>query len=220
MSSDSPWHIVMPFKPAEEAKTRLVPPADISRAALARAMAADTLTATASAIPPAQIQVVTNDRDIAAFARHLGIAVLADPADGLNAAIRVGLASIREPWRAVLLGDLPALRPGEVLTALDLCASHDRALVEDHRGEGTCLLTTTGPALHPRFGAGSARAHAALSAATPVHVSAPGLRLDVDSADDLRAAATLGLGRHTTRLLWPPSASWRTRSARRQPPLG
>jgi 2-phospho-L-lactate guanylyltransferase len=54
--------------------------------------------------------------------------------------------------------------------------------------------------LDPRFGPGSAAAHAA-SGARPLHGDWPTLRRDVDTDADLADAARLGLGPRTARLL-------------------
>jgi len=58
------------------------------------------------------------------------------------------------------------------------------------------LVAPAGTELDPRFGADSAAAHAA-SGALALDGDWPSLRLDVDTASDLAAAARLGLGRHT-----------------------
>jgi 2-phospho-L-lactate guanylyltransferase len=72
--------------------------------------------------------------------------------------------------------------------------------VADAGGTGTTLLTAVGVALDPRFGRGSAAAHRA-GGARELTGPWPGLRRDVDTAEDLRAAALLGLGSRTARLL-------------------
>jgi 2-phospho-L-lactate guanylyltransferase len=102
---------------------------------------------------------------------------------------------------AALTGDLPALRPAELTAGLsEAGAAGGRAFVPDASGAGTTLLTApSGAALRPRFGPGSAAAHAS-SGATPLLGPWPSLRRDVDTAADLAAAAVLGLGPHTARL--------------------
>ncbi|MEV0212357.1 NTP transferase domain-containing protein [Micromonospora sp. NPDC050695] len=76
-----------------------------------------------------------------------------------------------------------------------------RRFVPDAPGGGTVLLTAApGVALDPRFGVGSAAAHAA-SGALPLTGDWPSLRRDVDTAADLSAAARLGLGPRTAALL-------------------
>ncbi|HEY0698385.1 MAG TPA: hypothetical protein VGD43_11320, partial [Micromonospora sp.] len=70
----------------------------------------------------------------------------------------------------------------------------------DAPGSGTVLLTAgPGVRLAPRFGAGSAGAHAA-SGAVPLAGDWPTLRRDVDTPADLVTAAGLGLGPHTAAL--------------------
>jgi 2-phospho-L-lactate guanylyltransferase len=121
---------------------------------------------------------------------------------GLNGALRDGAAYAIERWPddgvAALVGDLPALRAGELDAALAAAAAHPRGFVADAHGTGTTLLTATpGTALEPRFGSGSARRHATSAAPLP---AGPGLRTDVDTLTDLAAAARLGLGAHTAAL--------------------
>ncbi|MGW1453349.1 2-phospho-L-lactate guanylyltransferase, partial [Micromonospora sp. NPDC002411] len=68
-------------------------------------------------------------------------------------------------------------------------------------GSGTVLLTAPpGVPLDPRFGVGSAVAHAA-SGALPLTGDWPSLRRDVDTPTDLATAIRLGLGPHTAALV-------------------
>src|SRR5699024_2164902 len=141
-------------------------------------------------------------------AQDLGAFVVVDPGRGLNAAVRAGLAAAvrtgREAargagpgttGRAVLLGDLPALRAHELLAALTACAAHASAVVPDADGTGTVLLPATVGLPDPQFGAGSAARHG--ERATRLELDLPGLRRDVDTAEDLTTALQLGVGRHT-----------------------
>ncbi|ACZ22324.1 uncharacterized conserved protein [Sanguibacter keddieii DSM 10542] len=142
---------------------------------------------------------------------HLDVVPEPSPAAGLNAAIRAGVASARSGGGlaavsvAVLLGDLPALRPGDLGAALEAASAHHRAVVTDADGSGTTLLTArSGVELYPAFGPGSAAEHAArghvvLDVADVPAVS--GLRQDVDLARDLAAVAALGPGPRTTEVL-------------------
>jgi 2-phospho-L-lactate guanylyltransferase len=73
-------------------------------------------------------------------------------------------------------------------------SSHHRGFVPDVPGTGTTLLAAPpGVPLDPRFGPGSAAAHAA-SGAIRLEGDWPSLRQDVDTPADLVAAARLGLG--------------------------
>lgn len=190
------WVVVVPVKPAAEGKTRLAGFLSAGdRAALARAMALDTIEAAAATPGVARVLVVTSDDEL----RSLVPVVVDDPGGGLNAAIRAGLARADGPV-AVLLGDLPALRPGDLRRALDLAERHPRAFVADADGTGTTLLTGL-VALTPRFGPGSAAAHEADGHVRLDIPTGSSLRRDVDVPADLSAVARLGVGPRTTAVL-------------------
>lgn len=197
---------MVPVKRLTAAKSRLrgaLP--GVPHEELALALAADTLRAVLACPAVAEARVVTDDARVAAVARAAGARVLPDEPDaGLNAAFRHGATAGPAGWVAGLTADLPALRPAELAAAL-LAAQADpdgvRRFVPDAPGDGTVLLAAPpGVALDPRFGVGSAAAHAA-SGALPLTGDWPSLRRDVDTAADLAAAARLGLGPGTAALL-------------------
>jgi 2-phospho-L-lactate/phosphoenolpyruvate guanylyltransferase len=199
--SGTPWSIIIPVKRVAAGKSRLraTPRADD---ALVLAIALDTIAAALAAGPVATVVVVTNDAAVATAATGLGAKIVSDAPDaGLNAAIRHGADTIGDGCaRAALTADLPALRPADLAAALDAAAATAagrRCFVADHAGTGTTLLMAP-PAvpLDPRFGPGSARAHAA-SGALALSGAWPSLRLDVDTPADLDAASALGLGPRT-----------------------
>jgi 2-phospho-L-lactate guanylyltransferase len=204
----SSWHVVLPVKEADLAKTRLEPPPPLTRAELARAMARDTLETVCAAVAPALVAVVTSDPAAAASAGHLGARVVPDPGRGLNAAVQAGVAAVTRSGPvpvAVLLGDLPSARPQDLATALVAASEHPRAVLPDADGTGTVLLTSLrGTDLVPAFGPGSARRHAA--DARVLELDLPRLRTDVDDARALAAVAHLGVGRHTAAVL---ARAWR-----------
>ncbi|MBM2617537.1 2-phospho-L-lactate guanylyltransferase [Actinoplanes sp. LDG1-06] len=198
------WTAVMPVKRLTAAKSRLrgaVPPA--RHADLALAMVRDTASAVLAASAVAELLVVTDDPVAAAAVAALGARVVPDrPGAGLNEAMRFGADEVAGPGRhrAVLAGDLPALRPDQLDAALT-AARAGRAFVADAEGSGTVLLAVPpGEPLDPRFGPGSAAAHAA-SGARPLAGDWPGLRQDVDTPADLATVLGLGAGRHTCELL-------------------
>lgn len=200
------WQLIIPVKGRQTAKSRLHPPAGVARADLAHAFALDTITAAAACIPAAQLVVVTSDELTATFVRDLGAIVVTDQGDGLNPAIRLGIGYLERVWpegpAAVLLGDLPTLRPQDLATALSWCALHQRALVPDASGRGTVLLSAQLPRdLQPRFGTDSAREHARDS--VQLDLALPALRTDVDDDQTLRDAVALGMGRYTAAVLRP-----------------
>jgi 2-phospho-L-lactate guanylyltransferase len=102
---------------------------------------------------------------------------------------------------AVLLGDLPALRPDDLLAALRAAGGHLRAVVPDVEGTGTVLLTARdGASLEPSFGPGSAARHQA-AGATRLDLELPHLRTDVDDDRGLAVALALGVGPATAGVL-------------------
>ncbi len=213
VSGDRAWQLVVPIKRAERGKSRLVPPPGVARSHLARAMACDALSVAAQVLGGPAVLVVTSDEPMRGYAESLGMSTIADPGGGLNHAVTAGfnaaagsgdaagLVAAPVPALAVLLPDLPALKASELENALDLCRACPVAMVADHSNTGTCLLTSThGPVL-PCFGSRSADRHQEVLGAVPLPVVAPGLRQDVDTADDLERALALGLGPFTNALL-------------------
>ncbi len=200
--SEARWTVVMPVKRLGAAKSRLRGAlSGVPHEELALALAADTLRAARACPAVAGVLVVTDDARVRAAADAAGARVAADPGAGLNAAFRHG-AAVAGPRAAVagLTADLPALRPAELAAALR-ATQGVRGYVADAPGGGTVLLAApAGVPLEPRFGPGSAAAHAA-SGALPLAGDWPSLRRDVDTPADLAAAAGLGLGPRTAALL-------------------
>ena len=196
------WTAVIPVKRLGSAKTRLrgAVPAD-RHPELALAMVRDTAAAVVATPAVAGLVVVTDDRAVAAAVRELGARVVPDPARGLNAAMRFGADDVAglPAYRAVLTGDLPALRPEQLDEALGRVTA--RSFVPDAAGTGTVLLAVPPhQPLDPRFGPLSAGAHAG-SGATELTGDWPGLRQDVDTAADLGTVLGLGAGLRTCGLL-------------------
>ena len=127
----------------------------------------------------------------------------AGAASGAGAGAGAGSAEVAV---AVLLGDVPALRPDDLDRALQVAARHPLAFVPDAEGTGTTLATARGgEQLTAHFGQDSAARHAAagfadLAAAHPGAI-APGLRRDVDTAEELREAVAFGVGERTSAVL-------------------
>lgn len=195
-----PTHVLVAVKDLPEAKTRLAPDlGEAYRGELVLAMLSDTLAAALACPEVAAVHVVTRDPVVAATARAGGAHVVDDRAAGLNAALRAGAEAVlaQHPGvrLAALQADLPALRAGELATALRRAGA--RAFVADTQGTGTTLLVARGP-LDPRFGPGSAAAHR--ESADALDGVWPGLRGDVDTVDDLAAALLAGVGPATAAL--------------------
>lgn len=206
----TPWTLVLPVKGGPQAKSRLgAPPA------VAAAIALDCLAAVLACPAVGAAVVVSADVGMQRSARLAGASVVPEsrPGSGLGAAIADGLAAARRrPWcvrpAAVLLADLPALRPEDLLTALQAArdalagpAAPLMAAVPDADGTGTVLLAARTPArLDPAFGPGSFAEHV-LRGAAPLPLDLPRLRRDVDTPADLVHALALGVGRCTASAL-------------------
>ncbi|MGY1696965.1 2-phospho-L-lactate guanylyltransferase [Geodermatophilus sp. SYSU D00814] len=202
------WSLVVPAKRLGAAKTRLAPLTGGGHggghglhAELVLALLADTVAAGLACPAVADVVVVTDDERAAAVVRALGARTVPDEPDGgLNPALAHGARASGSVAVAALSSDLPALRPGELAAALEAAGAVPRGFVADAATTGTTLLTAVGVPLDPRFGHGSAAAHAA-SGALALAGDWPGLRRDVDTPADLREAAGLGLGPATAALL-------------------
>ena len=189
-----PWTVVIPVR--APGKTRLGRGPDF-----ARAIALDTIEA--AVLSGAVVVVVTADTEIMDAAAGLGASVVVEQApSGIADAIALALPS--DGPRAVLLGDLPALRPADLAAALAAALNHEHAFVVDADGTGSTLVTAGSgvPFLH-HFGEGSAWRH---RAADFVELpAADSLRRDVDLPEHLdhlhdrlgpRTSAALAAGPH------------------------
>lgn len=194
--------VLVAVKDLPGAKSRLSPTLDEQqRTRLVLAMLTDTVAAARRSPVVAAVHVVTADPVVAAAARAAGAGVLDDSTRELNDALARAAADLALPGRVLALqGDLPSLRPAE-LTAAVGASSGARCAVPDAAGTGTTLLlAAAGAPLDPRFGPGSAAAHAA-SGAVLLAGRWPGLRGDVDTVADLGAAVRAGVGPATAALL-------------------
>ncbi|MFZ2384152.1 MAG: 2-phospho-L-lactate guanylyltransferase [Candidatus Nanopelagicales bacterium] len=208
------WTVVVPVKELARAKSRLGLSHDGQRAPLALAFAKDVLHACLTASGVTRVFVVSGDATVLATARAAGAQAITDRDDegadsarsSLNAALGRAEDWIRQldagARLAVIAGDLACATPESIDQALASAASYPRCFVSDHSGTGTTVLTAnTHQLLRPMFGDGSAAEHRR-SGARDLTVGTPAqLRLDVDTADDLRRAAESGLGPNSRRVL-------------------
>ncbi|HEY2266387.1 MAG TPA: 2-phospho-L-lactate guanylyltransferase [Streptosporangiaceae bacterium] len=200
------WSVLMPVKVLAQAKSRLAELTGPRRAEFALALACDTVTAVLGSGAAARVIVITDDQVAAVALAALGALIVPDePRAGLNAALRHGAGYAAARWprsgTAALSADLPALRPAELARALHAAAASPTAFVADAAGDGTTLYTAgPGAAFQPAFGLASRARHGAGGAAELTLDGIPGLRRDVDTPDDLRGAAGLGLGPHSAPL--------------------
>jgi 2-phospho-L-lactate/phosphoenolpyruvate guanylyltransferase len=192
------WTVIVPVKPADVGKSRLG-----AEPGLVRAIALDTIDAVLAAHRVNRVLVVTSDRTLATDAE-----IVPEIAPrGLHAAIATGLAAAGDAAaRAVLLGDLPALRPEDLDEALHRAEAVPTSFVTDREGTGTTLVTARpGIELRHAFGPDSARRHRELALAQLILPAGSTVPLDVDTPEQL--AATPDLGRRTSAELLAVSAA-------------
>ena len=217
------WTVLLPVKVLARAKSRLAVLAGERRRELALALAADTVAAAAACPEVARVMVITSDAVAGPLLAALGAVTvpdepagrLAGPAsfdaagpgvqEALNAALRHGAAEAVRRWPgtglAALTADLPALRPAELSAALRRAGAAPGAasFVPDAARVGTTLYAVPpGRTFQPLFGGASRARHAASGATELAGDDLTGLRRDVDTPDDLRAALALGAGPRTT----------------------
>lgn len=180
----------MPLKSADVGKSRLGLDVDA-----VRALGVATVLAAAAAHRVAQVVVVTAD---VRMAETLGgvpfVRVVREPAPrGLRAAIASGLATVPAGLpRAVLLGDLPALRPADLSVVLDAAARHPRSYVTDAAGTGSTLVTArAGVRWRAAFGPASASRHRALGLHRQSVSVSSSVRHDVDTLHQLARARAM-----------------------------
>ena len=188
-------HILIPCKPLASGKTRLAPVLGAAeRHALCAALLRRTLECALSLVPAARCHLLSVDEEAADIAAVLGVAVIADPGRGLNAALRHGRDVLCREAGAVALLILPIDLPRLSLGALRRLMDTDAGIViaPDRRGRGTnALYLAPGVAARFdfRFGEESFAAHrrAAAEAGLSCAVFADAaLAFDIDLPTDLR----------------------------------
>ena len=195
--------VLLPVKPPRRGKSRLVGVSDEARVALATGFALDTAAACLAAGQVGAVLTVTDDALFARSLVELGCAAIPDGVtEDLNGSLRLAAHEARRRWPALrpvaLCGDLPALRPVELDTALDAvtAAGEQACFVADEAGTGTTLYSAPAEGFSPSYGLDSARLHAA-GGALALSGELVSLRHDVDTLDDLRSAVPIGLGPRT-----------------------
>ena len=215
------WTVLLPVKVLAQAKSRLAVLAGDRRHELALALASDTVSAVLACPQVARVIVVTSDPVAGPRLSALGALTVPEAprsaadrkeaarpsTDGsqrlLNAALLRGAAVASGRWPgtglAALTADLPALRPAELTAALRAASdAAGAAFVPDAAGLGTTMYAVApGGEFRPMYGGASRARHAAGGAVELALDGVAGLRQDVDTPDDLRAAVALGVGPRT-----------------------
>ena len=201
------WSLIVPVKHLGRAKSRLARAAGPHRSELALAIACDTVAAARTCPEVAAVFAVTEDPRAGSALAELGaVVVRGEPGTGLNPALEhgaaVALRRLPELGVCALSADLPALRPTELSRVLAAASAHPLSFLADSPGVGTTLLAAReGSAFSPAFEGASRDRHLSLGARELVVADSETVRRDVDTPDDLRAAAVLGVGPRTRSLL-------------------
>ena len=192
---------VLPVKDFGHAKQRLAGfLSAVERRLLAEAMAEDVLETLSQVSELSEIIVVTRDERAFELAARHGARVLAEPSnDGQSAAVERAAAALGRAGVESLLqvpGDVPGASADEIAAVL---TAHGGAsdgapavtLVPSYDRRGTnCVLCSPPDALPFAFGHDSFGPHCEAARAqgiAPRIIALPGLGLDIDTPDDLRA---------------------------------
>lgn len=198
---------MVPVKALAASKSRLLP--NLPREAVARlsmAMMADVLHALLAVAALDRVVVVTPDADVAGAAEAAGAEALLRPDPGLNEAIDAAsdeVAPGADDGVLVVLGDVAAIVPDDLVTLLDALDGPGVALAPSSDGGTSALLRVPADVIPACFGRDSAKRHreAAERAGVAYHeLALPSLAIDVDVADDV------------TELLQTPGAAAQTRA--------
>jgi 2-phospho-L-lactate/phosphoenolpyruvate guanylyltransferase len=204
-ASEPTFGVVVPVKPPAVGKSRLSALPHEERAELAMAFAVDTVTAVLGCPVVARVMVVTDDARFARELARLGTWVIPDGVGGqLNGTLELAAAELhrRAPGLrvAAVFADLPALTSEELALALAAAAPRGMSFVADAAGTGSTMVAAADLAsFQPRFGPGSRQAHVD-AGAFEITIPCPGLRHDVDTADDVVAVLRLGVGPRTSQV--------------------
>lgn len=186
-----PVSLILPVKETARAKSRLaIDPA--LRPLVARWLALATTRAALNSPSVGAVWVVTRDKQVAQLVRELGAGVVQDTGTyGLNPAADLGrrhaLAARPAAAVGILVSDLPLLQPKDLDDAVEAFRHHGEPMfVADHHGVGTTLLLH-GPRSRPGIGFGGRSAGLHLRLGYRPYDAAPGLRLDLDTLEDLHS---------------------------------
>lgn len=178
---------VIPLKGFTVAKERLAPGLSVERRALLAAATAGHVITTCQDAGMRTI-VVTGDAAVVDLATRLGALAVPDPGTGLDAAASAGVAAA-DTWM-VVHGDLPLLSTDAMTMVLDVLAREHWGIAPARDG-GTNLIAGSGPFAFA-YGPDSFHRHLARISPAPFEiVVTAATAVEIDTPDDLAAAASL-----------------------------
>lgn len=210
MSAALPISAVVPVKAPSSAKQRLA--ATLSQAIrhdLALAMLEDVLAALAGARGLAGVVVVTVDPTVETIAARYGAQISDVDANAGHTAAVMGAArrlAARGEAMLTLPGDVPLATSAEIEQVIAAQRLGNRFVIvpaRDERGSNA-IFATPADAVPLRFGDDSCFPHLAAARACgiePTILRLPGIGLDIDTPDDLRAFLAVRAPTHARALL-------------------
>ncbi len=198
--------VVIPAKPLHLALSRLAMVLSAkARLAVQIAMLTDVIRAGVGFSDT--VIVVSADPQVAQIATDCGASVVPDavPAEGIDTAVGLGIATVPGDEVIVLMGDLPLATSADLhALAVAVGAKPGIACAVSADGTGTNALYLRPPdVISTRFGTGSLDAHMDLARAVNIDavcVRVPGLERDIDTPADLGALLRSGHECATTRV--------------------
>jgi 2-phospho-L-lactate/phosphoenolpyruvate guanylyltransferase len=185
--------VLIPLKALATSKQRLSPTvsAPSRRRLMLHLLRRAAEAARTSGVGP--VALVTSDPKASDLAAALGVDLVSDGALAWNEGLLHALRSIQPPPAAVLYlsGDLPLVTGADLIDFVAAAPSPGVAIARARDGGTNALLVRPALVLVPMFGQQpSAIAHARQAAERGIAariLDIPGLALDVDTVDDLRA---------------------------------
>ena len=187
------WALV-PFKGAEGAKRRLSPfLSELERSELTIAMVRDVLAALAGLKTLSGVLLVSRSPAASRLAKEFGVEVYKETSSDLTGAVTQasGFVANRGGGTMIVHGDVPLATTEEFAQVL---AGHNKVTIApDQYDSGTnCIVSTPPNAFTYQFDGKSFGPHQNLARKAgfkPRIVRLPGLGLDIDTLDELRAVA-------------------------------
>lgn len=190
-------HAVIPIKGFTHGKGRLAESiTPTCRSELNKATAGHVLDACEAA--GFSSTIVTGDPEAMTWAEHRGAQVVPDPAQGLDAACKAGVAARPDPW-VVVHADLPLLDE-ETMTAVCRSLAKGLPVIAPARDGGTNILGHISPIAFA-YGPGSFHRHLSRLDSRPLVLTTPGSLFEIDTIEDLAATAHLPGGEWLRRFL-------------------
>lgn len=196
---------LVPLRSLHDGKQRLRDVlSSAERTALVQQLFGRTLRAMAASEQISLLGVVSPDPALLGWAAALPAPIpllpILQPGQGLNPGLEHGRRVLLQPGAGqplptallVVLPDLPGITAVDVQTLIRLSTVGTVVVASDRHGQGTNALLLRPPEALPfQFGSGSLTRHTAAAQASGLTLrrfDAPGMALDIDTADDLQLA--------------------------------